>query len=182
MQSLRGHFLVASNDLQDSNFFRTVVLIVQHSHEGALGLVVNRPTSRSLSEVWTQAAEHELPRDYGISIGGPCNGPLMAVHALERDLGVEVIEPLRFTGEGDELLDLMQSGGDRVRLFLGYAGWSSNQLESEISQGSWGIVAADPKFVFDPHDAWTELWRQVFGLDLPEVLGIRHVPPDLSQN
>ena len=78
---------------------------------------------------------------------------------------------------------MIASGRDRLRLFLGYSGWSPNQLESEISQGSWGIVAADPKFVFDePHEAWTELWRTVFGLDLSEVLGIRHIPTDPTSN
>ena len=78
--SLDGHFLVASRELLDPNFARSVVLIIRHSEEGAMGLVLNRPTKTSVSEAWKQVSEAPCPTTGLIHLGGPCRGPLMAIH------------------------------------------------------------------------------------------------------
>ena len=79
--SLEGQFLVASRKLLDPNFVRSVVLLVRHSDEGAMGLVINRPTKTTVAEAWRQVSEAPARREALIHLGGPCRGPLMAVHA-----------------------------------------------------------------------------------------------------
>jgi len=80
MKSLQGHLLIASPTLLDPNFRKSVVLLVQHNEEGAMGLVLNRPTETKLCEAWTQVAETDCASDASLNLGGPCEGPLMALH------------------------------------------------------------------------------------------------------
>lgn len=182
MSSLKGKFLIASPELQDPNFRQAVVLIVQHGKDGALGLVVNRATNRLLSEAWPDFSQQKIPGDFVLSVGGPCQGPLMALHDCG-DLGWRVAEHVRFTGEGDEILQLLRKGNKSVRLFVGYAGWSSGQLEAEIAAEAWKIAPASPVAVFSElDDPWRQLWLTANGKTIVETLHLRHVPDDLSLN
>ncbi len=81
MTSLQGYFLIASPHLSDTNFRRSVVLLLKHSDEGAFGLVLNRPTDSLLSEVWELISESPCKLGEAIHIGGPVGGPLMALHS-----------------------------------------------------------------------------------------------------
>ena len=82
MKSLKGHFLVASPHLADANFYRSVVLMIQHDEDGAVGLVLNRPTDNTIAEVWEMISESPCDVQGCVSIGGPVAGPLMALHTL----------------------------------------------------------------------------------------------------
>ena len=182
MSSLKGKFLVASPDLHDPNFRQTVVLIVQHGKDGALGLVVNRATNRLLSEAWPDFSQQNIHGDFLLNVGGPCQGPLMALHNCG-EMGWRVSDSLRFSGEGDEILELLRKEGQSVRLFVGYAGWSAGQLEDEIAAEAWKVAPASFETVFgDPDDAWRPLWRVATGMSISHTLDLRHVPKDLSLN
>ena len=82
--SLAGHFLVASRYLRDPNFAQSVVLMIHHDQQGAMGVVINRPADKTIREVWEIIGNDPCDRDDLIYIGGPVPGPLVAVHRLSR--------------------------------------------------------------------------------------------------
>src|SRR5258706_8102025 len=97
MKSLQGQILVASPKLVDPNFFHTVVLMVQHNDEGALGLVLNRPLQTTVAEMWQQVDEGTHCGVAGaLHQGGPCEGALMVVHAAENCAESEVAKGIYF--------------------------------------------------------------------------------------
>jgi len=183
VEELRGQLLVASSDLVDPNFLRSVVLIVQHGPDGALGLVLNRRTSATLKQVWQQVGESSCDRDDPLYLGGPVSGPLMAVHTNSALSEVEVAEGLFFTASADGLRQLATSVEADVRFFVGHAGWGPGQLESEIEQGSWLRDLADVDTAFSPpDDLWLRVTRRIVGTTLISTLNIKHVPPDPNLN
>ena len=80
MNSYFGHFLAAVPDLADSNFYRSVVLMFHHDEEGASGIIINRPSPVELSEVWNKVSEVPCNVHQQLYVGGPVEGPLMALH------------------------------------------------------------------------------------------------------
>lgn len=183
MDALKGRLLVATPGLLDQNFFRTVVLIVEHNDEGAAGVVLNRPTETELSgplEDWRgKAADPPL-----VFVGGPVS-PDAAVCLARSHSGAQPdgFEPV-VGGLG--VLDLsgeaavMQTEVDRVRVFAGYAGWDSGQLERELAEGSWYVLDADPE------DALTSepggLWRFVLRRQGGPLALVSNFPADPSMN
>ena len=152
---LIGRLLVATPELGDGTFERSVVLLLDHDEDGALGVVLNRPTPVEVADVlptW-----QPLTTDPGVLFQG---GPV----ALDSALGLAVVpgadddeEPLGFRRVVGRLglvdLDLppevLAAEVTRLRIFAGYAGWSAGQLEEELLQGAWYVVAADPGGSFD---------------------------------
>jgi putative transcriptional regulator len=151
MDSLRGRLLIAGPLLDDPSFHRTVVLIGEHGAEGAMGVVLNRPSTVTVGE----AAE-----------------PLSLVAGEDADVadperaGVSVFDTVGFLpGEiesADELGEL-----HAVRVFAGYAGWSPGQLEAELADGAWIVEPAHPADVFtdDPDALWSAVLRRRGGRD-----------------
>jgi putative transcriptional regulator len=181
--SLEGHFLVASRELLDPSFARAVVLLVQHSEEGAMGLVVNRPTKTTLAEAWKQVSEAPCPASGLIYLGGPCRGPLMALHADAEQSEIEVVAGLHFSADPDKIESLIGKAEEPSRFFIGFAGWGPGQLEAEMAQDSWLTVAATPEQLFDaPHDIWLKIMRQISTSQMISALNIKHVPADPSLN
>lgn len=183
MSELRGQLLAASTDLLDPNFLRTVVLIVQHSSDGALGLVLNRRTTTTLKQVWQQVGEAACDREDVLHLGGPVSGPLMAIHTIAALSEIEVVEGLYFSASAEGLRELAAGSEAEVRFFVGHAGWGPGQLENEIEQGSWLCAPADVETVFGaPDDLWLRVTRQIVGTTLISTLNIKHVPPDPNLN
>jgi putative transcriptional regulator len=183
MESLQGHLLLASPHLADPNFAHTVVLLIQHSDNGALGLVLNRPTSKTVRELWHQVGEEPCECTRPVYLGGPVSGPLMALHTRDALAELEILAGLYFAARKQNLDQLVRQDEEAYRVFIGHAGWGPGQLESEIEQGAWRSVLASPADVFDEaDDLWLRLLRRADGLLLPELLGIKHVPPDPSLN
>lgn len=176
MTSLQGQFLIASPRLGDANFSRTVTLVVQHGDEGALGLVLNHPSETTVREGWEQVSETACPFEGVIYRGGPCPGPLMALHTREEASQVEVAPGVHFCVEPDKLEQLAWNADGPMRFFAGYAGWSPGQLDAEMELKSWLTFPATKAIVFgDSAKLWATLMRQKFralGLPLlnPETL------------
>lgn len=159
-----GALLVAARELADPNFVQTVVVLVDHSEEGTMGLVVNRQTDVPLSRVFQklpQARSQSAP----VYIGGPVS--VSAVQALVRSpnalaQGRHVADDLHVIGTRRALEERLGSTTDqaRFRVYLGYAGWAAGQLAQEVGVGAWHIFPADADVVFDPHP--DTLWdRQI---------------------
>jgi putative transcriptional regulator len=165
MQSLKGHLLLAGPGLVDPNFRRTVVLVGEHSEEGALGVVLNRASEATVEEALPELAE--LVDDLGlVHVGGPVQPSAIVVLAdfVEPErAGALVLESVGFLPaevDPEELGELR-----RARVFAGYAGWGPGQLDDELEDGSWIIEPAVPEDVFtgDPEALWSEVLRRKGG-------------------
>jgi putative transcriptional regulator len=158
-----GKFLVASTDLLDPNFVETVVLLVDYSSEGALGVIVNRPTDTLVSEALPELGE--LSESSGrIWLGGPvAQWQLVMLARSETELAQArpVMGDLYFSASRSALESVVTEQGE-YRLYAGYAGWSAGQLDQEIERGGWRVMAAEIAMVFDPAplDLWDELIRR----------------------
>lgn len=181
MKSLQGHFLVASPYLGDGNFFRTVILMIRHDEDGALGLVINRPSNKTIGEVWTAIHEPVPERSDFIFIGGPVPGPLMTLHEVSSLRDAKVIQGVFFTADKDKVLEIVANTKVNMRLFSGYSGWGSGQLERELSEGSWLVCEADKDSVFAESDV---LWKTVASRIGFSVLGVKasDAPVDPEMN
>jgi putative transcriptional regulator len=161
MDSLKGQLLIATPNLSDPNFFHTVVLMIQHSADGALGLVLNRPTATAVSKVWAQVSESTCLIEGFLHQGGPCEGPLMVVHTAGDASDLPVSQGVHFTTNKDAIQRLVETGAEPTRFFIGYAGWGEGQLEAEITSGSWLTVTPSIADIFDTNeDLWHELFRK----------------------
>ena len=182
MESLEGQFLLASPQLLDPNFVRTVVLLIQHNDMGALGLVVNRPTAKTVQEVWKQVGESPCECQQPVHLGGPVQGPLMAIHTVEGLAEMEVVAGVFFAAKKQNL-DALVRCNEPFKVFFGHSGWGPGQLEDEIAQGAWRAIPASLEDVFDAgEDLWQRLMQRAVAGMLPEMLGIKHIPPDPSLN
>ncbi len=179
-----GMLLVATPQLLDPNFADTVVLLLDVDDDGALGVVLNRPSGVPVAEVlsdWSDVvAEPEV-----LFRGGPVSteGALAVAHLRRSDdvpVGFrEVVDGLGVV-DLDTPVELVDGSLDGLRIFAGYAGWGASQLQGEIEEGSWYVVPAQVPDVFreDP----TELWRDVLRRQPGELAwhSTRPVDPDLN--
>ena len=163
--SLSGKLVVASPGMDDPNFRHAVILMVEHSEEGALGVVLNKGMDTRVDEVWDQVSSLPCPVDQALLRGGPCPGPLMLLHDKPEQAQVQVCQGVCFTTEAPRVEQLLLESARPLRFFLGYAGWGAGQLEDELDQSSWLVTPAHADVVFDP-DPDDGLWMRVItGID-----------------
>jgi putative transcriptional regulator len=155
VDSLQGQLLISSPLLQDPNFRRTVVLMTHHDDEGAMGLVLSRPSEIRVADAVPELAD--LPGDELVYVGGPVQPEAVVVlveHQTEPELPiVGNIAFMQADADVDELDTV------RARVFAGYSGWGPGQLEGELEESSWIVVPAEPDDAFAPDP--DELWRTV---------------------
>jgi len=175
--------LVATPLLGDPNFERTVVLLLEATEEGAVGVVLNRPSETGLVDAlpgWaTRAADPAV-----VFVGGPVDQT--AAIGLARGDGTDDDGPVTPVLADVGILDLGREGEietlavDAVRIFAGYAGWGPGQLEGEIDQGAWFVVDATPDDALssDPE----ELWRSVLRRQQRDLAMFAAFPDDPSMN
>lgn len=184
---LTGRLLVAGPRLIDPNFLRSVVLVCRHDEDGALGLVLNRPTTVTVAEALPGWMEPLAPPNV-VFLGGPVQ-PEMAV-GLGRLLAAHLGRPE--SGEWtpiDDRLGLVNLAAapaeevgtlSRLRVFAGYAGWSAGQLDFEVSSSDWFVVPAEED---DPFTAAPGgLWRRVLHRQRGPVALFADFPADPSLN
>ncbi len=183
MDSLKGHFLVASPYLTDPNFIRTVVLMIHHSEEGAFGVVVNRIASSSIRELWEHITKRTCKLEQLVNIGGPVSGPLMAIHTHPDIAEIEILPGLYFSAQRDHLEKLVESEKQPLRLFIGHSGWGKGQLERELRQGAWFTLPASVEDVFgDESEMWHRLTTQVGRQILMSAVKLKGLPSDPTLN
>ncbi len=183
MESLEKHFLIASPYMLDPNFQRTVVLMVQHSEEGAFGLVINRPTDKLLKDLWREINSSPCDSEEPVHLGGPVPGPIMAIHT-DPELGdKEIIPGVYFTLDNSAVDRLVRQQEHRYKVFVGHSGWGPGQLEREMKVGAWLTLPATAEYCF--HDQ-SEIWSVVthaIGRDLLVTgLGLKRFPHDPTVN
>jgi putative transcriptional regulator len=180
VESLRGHLLIAGPSLLDPNFWRTVVLVGDHSEEGALGIVLNRSSETPVEEALPELTL--LAEDLGaVHVGGPVQPSAVVVLAdfvdpdAAETLVLDSVGFLPSEVEPDTLGELR-----RARVYAGYAGWGPGQLDGELEEGSWIVEPARPEDVFtdDPESLWSDVLRRKGG---PFAV-LAAMPPDPSLN
>ena len=177
MESLAGKLLVASPRLNDPNFSRTVVLLVEHDRGGALGLVLNRPGNESLDAMWEDLVDGACPHDLAVMVGGPLEGPLLALHADSALAERGIVPGVFLAMRKDFIVSLVVDGSRPLRVFAGYSGWGSGQLEAEVAADDWTIAEATSELVFaDTHSMWQRVTTQIADTKLAKALRIKHVP------
>jgi putative transcriptional regulator len=166
VESLRGHLLVASPALLDPNFRRTVVLVTEHTDDGAAGLVLNRPSLVEVAAAVPQL-EEVVDEDEQVWVGGPVQPEAVLVlgEFLDPDdAAVPLFESLGFPSldEPEEIVPATT----RRRVFAGYAGWEAGQLEEELANEDWILepALADDAFTEEPHELWRDILRRKGGI------------------
>ena len=183
MNSLRSHFLAASPYLEDPNFLQTVVLLIQHDADGALGVVLNRPTDKTVQQLWEEVHEPPCDNQQHLYLGGPVSGPLMALHTVAALGDLEVLPGLFFSTQKEHLEELVKRDEAQSRVFVGHSGWGGGQLETELRQGAWLTMPATLEEVFfDETQLWRRVTREISSGMMRAALKIKHMPEDPSLN
>ena len=170
----QGKFLVAANNLRDSNFSETVIYLVSYNALGAMGVVVNRPTDVYLARALPHLADQPHAQDI-IYAGGPVGRSHMIVLIRSNTLSLEntltVTEEISASSGLEHLALLAQEAAAQFRVHAGYAGWSPGQLDNEVARGDWYILPGDAETLFgtDPAALWPALiqrgameWTRLF--------------------
>src|SRR6266516_3323386 len=166
VDTLQGQLLIASPSLLDSNFRRTVVLVTEHTDEGAAGLVLNRPSPASVSELVPEL-EPLAEEEEQVWLGGPVqpNAVLVLGEFVDPDdAAVPLFGTLGFPSleEPEDVLPATT----RRRVFAGYAGWGAGQLETELERDDWIVEPAlnDDAFTESPDHLWADVLRRKGGI------------------
>jgi len=200
---LRGRLLVATPGVGDPNFSGTVVLVLEHSDDGAMGVVLNRPSDIEVARHLPGWIEVVVAPTV-VFLGGPVSpNAALCLARLDIDLGgpdgdrtgpdpAARPEPAELPDGWDPLVgrvgtvDLSLDPGraapgvEAVRIFAGYSGWAPGQLETEIADGGWFVVDADPCDALSPLP--DDLWRDVLRRQSGTVSLFADYPPDPSMN
>lgn len=155
-----GQILVAMPLLTDPHFRKTVVLLCEHGEAGALGLVLNRPTDVEIGQLIEGFPD--VPGTRTVFQGGPVSqdGLLVLGRSAAKLEGLGVLADTYLIEDLAALQDPARMGPHAAaRCYLGYAGWGPGQLEAEMGEGAWGLMAGDSSLVFDADPAG--LWRRM---------------------
>jgi putative transcriptional regulator len=174
MDSFAGSLLVATPILIDPHFYRTVVLLLQHDEDGCVGVVLNRATDEAVADHIPEWADR-VPEPGTVNYGGPVE-PAVAIGLSLTPDGMPTGVP------GLSMIDLSSppdDGGQPVKVYSGYSGWGSDQLEDEITVGSWYVVQASPD---DPFDSDEGQWRRVLRRQPGFLSVVSTYPDDIDLN
>jgi putative transcriptional regulator len=177
-ETLRGSVLVAAPQLLDPNFHRTVVLVADHDDQGAMGVILNRPSGMTVAD-GAPELEPLIGADVPIFAGGPVQPTAGVVLAEVTEIGDPVFDDVVILPGLNELADAVDSAG-RIRVFAGYAGWGPGQLDEELEREDWIVDPARPGDVFheDPDALWSEVLQRKGG----QYALVARMPDDPSQN
>ncbi len=169
-----NQFLIAMPGMGDPNFQQTVTFICEHSDDGAMGIIINRPLDVMLSEIFEQlslSGTEDVVSDQMVMHGGPVQqerGFVIHTPGGEWDSTLDVSETVRVTTSRDILTAMAQGDGpERALVALGYAGWHAGQLEQEISANAWLNAPANDSIIFEiPVDKRWQAAADLLGVDL----------------
>lgn len=177
--NLTDHFLIAMPALEDPNFYHTVTYICEHNDDGALGIVINRPTDITLGELLEHMeleATYSAIANYTVYMGGPVQrerGFVLHPPGEKWEASISVSPQMAVTTSRDILTSISRGGGPkRFMVALGYAGWGAGQLEQEMADNAWLFGPADPGILFDleAHERWRAA-AALLGVDLSLLSG-----------
>lgn len=167
---LQGSFLIAAGHMRDPNFYRSVVLLLDHNDKGAMGVIVNRPSAMTIGKALAQHGSVGTG-DTPVFVGGPVEPSSLFILHNCTSLGKgdqEVAPGLFLANSEDSFEHVVRHGkkpeiGVKFRLISGYAGWGEGQLESEIDRGDWYTLPGDGTLVLeeDVYGIWEVCTRRL---------------------
>jgi len=175
-----GTLLVASPELGDPNFARSVILVLRHDDEGTIGVVLNRPTNLVPATIFPELGASIGSYQGHLFRGGPIAATrlLYIVRGLAAATvsGPEVLDKVFLSIDDESLPDMVRlaDGTNDLRLYAGHAAWAPGQLQMEINAGGWQLLPGSPELVFhaDPGGLWAELeGRGANGVNVVAALG-----------
>ena len=183
MDSLRGQLLLAAPVLKDPNFDRAVVLIAEHSEEGAMGIVLNRPSEAPVAETIPELEWVTETGALSVYVGGPVarNGVIVLAEWDDPSQAVVLVEDdLGFVPGDAEDSGTLAAAVRRARVYAGHAGWGPGQLEHELEEEAWIIESPQREDLFseDPEGLWSAVLRRKGR----EFALLSTMPPDPSLN
>lgn len=161
MKIQAGQILLAEPFMLDPNFRRSAVAVCEHTDEGSLGFILNKPIEMKLNDLMSNFPEFDCPVYYG----GPVATDTIHFMHNKGDLlegSQSVTEGVWWGGEFQKLIFLVESElikPENIRFYIGYSGWSGGQLNEELDSGSWVIAESDANYVFKSKHH--ELWEQI---------------------
>lgn len=167
-ESLRGHLLIAAPNLVDPNFRRTVVLIAEHTADGAMGLVINRPAPAAVADAVPQLTDL-AGDDAKVFVGGPVERDNVFVLAdfeeADEPGAIVLLDIGAVTDDVEPDADLTGRAARHARVFAGYAGWGPGQLEGELEEEAWIVDQPEEGDIFsdDPEKLWSRVLRRKGG-------------------
>lgn len=156
-----GNLLISEPFMLDPTFERSVIMLCEHTEEGSVGLVLNHRSHLLLSDIFGEIKSEEFP----LYLGGPVNNSaLYFLHKMNDILpgGINIYEDIYWGGDFEKLIYLINENlinPNDVKFFLGYSGWSPNQLNDELNQNSWAVHKTFPAelvFLLDGEDLWKQ--------------------------
>jgi putative transcriptional regulator len=163
LKPAKGKLLVASRQLLDPNFSQSVVLLIEYHGNGALGVIINRPSEMKLSMALPEIEELRQRPDT-IYLGGPVGKDQLMLLIRTTNPPEEsrlVFQDVHVSSSETVIQRMLQNpeGEERFRVYAGYAGWAPGQLDHEIAAGGWHVLRADAEIVFDksPAEIWPDL-------------------------
>ncbi len=175
IKNLTGMFLIATPGLRDPNFERTVVLICDHTSQGAFGIVVNRILFNSFTPLLDSLDLREAIRDIPVFYGGPVKpeqGYILFIPEEINYASISIRDNIALTTSKEILIDIAQDKGPKKFLFaLGFSGWAPGQLEYELMIDSWLVAPADKRIIFDlpVNERWKAAADSI-GIDLTRLI------------
>jgi len=181
MSSLKNHILIAMPHMQDPYFAQAVVFICEHTKDGAMGLIINRPFHEpDLKKLFTELYDDTqdilkiVPKVY---FGGPVlleRGIVLHSASHSTTGTIKISEDFAITSHKTILENINRDAGPRqYKLMLGHAGWTANQLEREIENGDWLLQSTTSDFVFNmPEDMMWKHAAGMFGIDTSQISGV----------
>jgi putative transcriptional regulator len=179
----KGTLLVASPDVSSGIFFRSVLLLCEHSPSGSFGIIINKNLELELPEE-ILALDHLTNPNISIRAGGPVQtNQMMLLHSSDKisDQTIEICEGVYLGGDLQFLQEaISDQSGPHLRLCFGYAGWKAGQLEREFLDGGWFLCPSTSKYIFEtpPEKLWQTLLRDMGG----RYATFSMIPEDLSLN
>ncbi len=179
----KGTFLIATPDVESGMFFRSVLLLCEHSTSGSFGIIINKNLELELPEEILSLDQLNNPR-VSIRAGGPVQTNQMMLLHSSTSIPEQTIEICPGVYLGGDLQFLQEAiadpNGPNLRLCFGYAGWQAGQLEREFLDGGWFIHPSSAKHIFEtaPEKLWQQLLRELGG----RYATLSMIPEDLSLN
>lgn len=175
-----GTLLIASPHLEDPNFRMTVILVARQSENEVFGLVLNRAADKSVSDFWESVFNEPCQCKAPLYIGGPLVGPVVGLGLCKESY---LTGSCYLEGDKNRIKARAESPDDTFRVFLGYAGWSVDQLAGEIRDGVWHLLPADEENIFaDPSELWLRALQKSTRTSLQLLLRLPQLPEDPGVN
>lgn len=156
MSSLAGYLLIAPPSERDPDFVKSVILLIQHSEQQAVGVVLNRPSTKTVNDVWPGKRKWQCHQC--VYSGGPVPGPLMAVHTCPLCGEIEVLPGVHYSVQKKHLEAVVQRADLRFKMFDSHVGWGPGQVERWLEAKGYRTLPSAPEQVFA---SGMNLWEEI---------------------